>query len=41
MFFALKVMCDVHRGHRSSKSHPVANVNLAYSEGHLDAGALE
>jgi len=34
------VMCL--RGHRSSNSHPVpANVDLAYSEGRLDAGALD
>ena len=34
MFFAVKV--------RSSKSHPVsANVDLAYSDGRLDAGALK
>jgi len=34
------VMCL--RGHRSSNSHPVpANVDLAYSEGRLDAEALE
>ena len=30
------------RGHRSSSSHSMsANVELAYSKGHLDAGALE
>ena len=30
------------RGHQSAKSHPVsANVDLVYSEGRLDAGALK
>ena len=28
--------------HRSSKSHPMsANIDLAYSVGHLDTGAFE
>ena len=42
VFFILKSSVMCLRGHRSSNSHPVpANVDLAYSEGRLDAGALE
>ena len=41
MFLLLRSCVICLRGHRSSESHPVANVDLAYSEGHLDAGALK